>query len=161
VVASTLLIDDDRGFVESIAAAFSAEGIPIDVRTSWDSGVEAFRIGMHELVIADYNLPGSRHGLKLLGEVSQMWASARLVLISGAVTPTAEDLLGTSGLIDRFVPKSADLITTLIEEAIQAAARAAGPTSWQDAARSHGERRAVDEAALDAVDSALSSQLGS
>ena len=160
MLSSTLMIDDQKSFLESMRIAFEAEGINLDVADTWDEGLALFRVGLHELVVADYNLVGSKHGLKLLAEAKRMRSSSRLVLISGAVTPSAGDLLGAGDLVDRFLAKESDLLSHLLEEARDAVLRAEAATSWPDAAQAQIQRGGIDQAALDAVDAALSSQLG-
>lgn len=161
MAAAVLFIDDDAAFAESVAASFEARDLPLDVANSWDAGLALYRAGLHELVVADYNLPGSRHGLKLLLEVKALRPSTRLVLISGRVTPTAADLIAAAGLVDRFIPKTRDLARELIEEAREATRRAEHDTDWRQFAGAHLARNTIDEAALDAVDAALRVQVES
>lgn len=161
MTASVLLIDDDRAFAESVAASFEARDLGLDVAGSWEAGLALYRAGLHELVIADYNLPGSRLGLKLLLEVKALRPSTRLVLISGRVTPTAADLIAAAGLVDRFIPKTTELARELMEEAREADRRAGEDTDWQQVAMAHLARHTIDEASLDRVDAALRVQLES
>jgi ActR/RegA family two-component response regulator len=161
VAASTLLIDDETGFVESVAASFEARDLLLDVASSWESGLALYRAGLHELVVADYNLPGSKHGLKLLLEVKALRPSSRLVLISGRVTPTAADLIAAAGLVDRFIPKTTDMARELIDEGREAERRSMQDTDWRHVAGAHLARSSIDEAALEAVDAALRVQVES
>jgi DNA-binding NtrC family response regulator len=159
--ASVLLIDDDHSFVESVAASFEARDLGLDVAESWNAGLALYRAGLHELVIADYNLPGSKFGLKLLLEVKALRPATRLVLISGRVTPTAADLIAAAGLVDRFIPKTTELARELMEEAREADRRAGEDTEWRRVATAHLARNTIDEGALDQVDAALRVQLES
>lgn len=159
--AATLLIDDDAGFAESVAASFEARDIPLDVANSWEAGLDLYRVGLHELVVADYNLPGSKHGLKLLLEVKALRPSSRLVLISGRVTPTAADLIAAAGLVDRFIPKTPDLARELIDEAREAESRAGQGTNWRQIGGAHLARNTIDDGALESIDAALRVQVES
>src|SRR5436190_1493564 len=102
--ANTLLIDDEVNLVQSIKAAFDIRGLDLDTALSWDDGLQLFRVGLHDLVIADYNLPGSKLGLKLLARIKQLHPSSKLILISGYFDASAEELLPQTNLVDRFLP---------------------------------------------------------
>jgi DNA-binding response OmpR family regulator len=127
---STLLVEDDEAFGASLRSALATRGYGTDLATTWDDGLAAFRTGGHELVIADYNLPGSSHGLRLLAAAKLLVPSSRLVLISGALSPLAEGLARSTSLITFFrkTPGLAGELAPLVEAA---ARRASEPTDWQ------------------------------
>jgi ActR/RegA family two-component response regulator len=131
---ATLLVEDNEAFGASLRSALAARGYETDLATTWDDGLAAFRTGGHELVIADYNLPGSSHGLRLLAAAKLLVPSSRLVLISGA----------------------GELLPLVAE----AAARATEPTDWRgfaagyvaDLDRDFPEVARVDEALQKDID---------
>lgn len=156
---ATLLVEDDEAFGASLRSALAARGYPTDLATTWDDGLAAFRTGGHELVVADYNLPGSSHGLRLLAAAKLLVPSSRLVLISGALSPAAETLAESTSLITFFrkTPKLASELLPLVEAA---ARRATEPTDWQafatgyvaDLDRDFPEVRQIDEALRKDID---------
>ena len=127
---STLLVEDNLELAESLVRLFATEGIRLERAADWREGLECFRVGAHELVIADYNLPGSSHGLLLLLEVKQRMPSTQIVLISGALTEQAERELEPLGLIDAYFRKSSKLAEELLPWVKQARERANQPTDW-------------------------------
>jgi len=77
-----LLIDDDAAITQAAKTTIEAQGLHIEIASTWDDGLAKFYAYSPDLVISDYNLPGSRMGLALLSEVSKLRPSVRLVLIS-------------------------------------------------------------------------------
>src|ERR1035437_171441 len=103
MAARVLVIDDEATFLEPLKALLEARGIEADYETTWEGGREAFRVAQHELVIADYNLPGSDHGLLLLSAIKVLNPATRLVLMSGQLGP--EVRAQVEGVVDRFLEK--------------------------------------------------------
>src|SRR3954463_7259095 len=103
---SALLVEDNDDFAEELEAALKDRGLFIDRASDWEEGLELFRVNGYELVIADYNLPNTDHGLELLAQVKMLIPSSRLILISGALTPGAERALSDVGLLDGYYSKS-------------------------------------------------------
>lgn len=134
---STLLVEDNDGLARSLVSAFNDEGLSVDRARDWDDGLRRFRVGGHELVIADYNLPGSEHGLLLLLQVKQLLPSTRLVLISGALSQRAERALEPLGLIDAYFRKHMGLADELLPWVTDAFKRARQPTDWRRFASGH------------------------
>jgi len=159
MIAHVLLIDDEQAFSDSMRAFFQTAGIELDYAGTWKDGLDAFRVGQHELVIADYNLPGSLHGLRLLLEIRRLRPSSRLILISGALRDEAKDLVPKTGLVDRFLPKDDKLAEELLIEAEAAVKRAEGPTDWQQVARAHVNWAALDDKVVENIDQALKSHV--
>lgn len=158
--AATLLIDDQVPFLESIQAAFEAQGVPLEVASTWEEGVERFRAGLHELVVADYDLQQSKQGLMLLLDVKRMRASTRLILISGAITPTAQEVIEARRLVNAYLPKGPKLIDDLLGEAKAAEDRARSATDWTAAGQAQVDEASIDEEALEKLDKELNQQLG-
>lgn len=86
-MAAALLIDDDQQLLDTIASNATEEGLELRTASTWEEGLALFHILAPTLVIADYNLPGSTHGLKLLLEVKRLRPSVRVILVSGVVNP--------------------------------------------------------------------------
>lgn len=158
-LAATLLVEDDEAFGASLRSALAARGYGTDLATTWDDGLAAFRIGGYELVIADYNLPGSSHGLRLLAAAKLLVPSSRLVLMSGALSPAAEELARSTSLIS-FFRKTPSLAGELLPLVAEAAERASQPTDWgafasgyvADLDRDFPEIRQIDEALRKDID---------
>jgi CheY-like chemotaxis protein len=149
-----LLVEDNDAFARELEAALHDRGLRIDRASGWDEGLELFRVNGYELVIADYNLPDTDHGLELLAQIKMLIPSSRLVLISGALTPGAERSLDDVSLLDAYYSKSdANLTVRLSEHVEQAARDAKNSTDWQafatgyiaDLDRDHPEVRKIDE----------------
>ena len=153
--AHILLIDDNPEFTESIQENFILHGIEIETASEWGEGVSKFRVGLHELVIADYNLPGSNHGLKLLAKIKPLRPSSELILISGATTSVPENKIRISGLVDTYLPKNAALPGILLEKAKLALDRTKQPTNWAETARAHVAGYEVDEKSIEDIDRLL------
>lgn len=158
--ATTLLVEDDADVAETYVKRFNEEeGLPLDWASTWDDALDMFRVAGHPLVIADYNLPGSRHGLQLLLAMKRLVPSSRLILISGAMSPRAESLAETIDFLDGFYPKRLGLGDDLLREAVQVANDAVKPTDWRSFAVGYlaDPRSYQDE--LDAIDAALSTDV--
>lgn len=159
--ADVLLIDDETEFVNSIKISFSELNIPLDTAFTWDEGVRKFQVGLHELVIADYNLPNSLNGLKLLARIKPLRPSSRLILISGLIRNVPEEAILIKGLIDRYLPKTPDISSLLVEEAKDAVKRAACPTNWQIVAAAHILGSEIEESKIDEKDQLLQNNIKS
>jgi DNA-binding response OmpR family regulator len=156
---STLLIDDDAGFAQSFRDFMDSERFSIDTATSWEAGLGLFRVGMHELVIADYNLPGSHHGLRLLAAVRNLRPSTELILISGALPSDAQDLVNTSSLVDGFFRKDEKLGDVVLPQVRAASERTGASTDWRAVADAYIRRRRVDSAELKRIDDYMRDRL--
>jgi DNA-binding NtrC family response regulator len=157
---ATLVVEDDEAFGASLRSALAARGYETDLATTWDDGLAAFRTSGHELVIADYNLPGSSHGLRLLAAAKLLVPSSRLILMSGALSPGAEQLAQKTSLIAAFFRKTPSLAAELLPFVAEAATRAGEPTDWQafangyisDLDRDFPEVKQIDDALRKDID---------
>jgi len=160
MAAHVILIDDEQTFAMSIKSLFEAASLELDCASTWQEGLDGFRVGQHELVIADYNLPGSNHGLKLLLEARRLRPSSRLILISGALNEEkAAELVPRAGLVDKYLPKDSSLAEKILAEAGDAVKRARETTDWTRVAASHLNRAKLDDADIDELDKALRLQM--
>jgi DNA-binding NtrC family response regulator len=159
LAATTLLVEDEKDVAESYVARFNDEGLPLDWAATWDDALAMFRVAGHPLVIADYNLPESKHGLQLLLAMKRLAPHSRLILISGAMSPAAENLAATIEFVDGFYPKRVGLGDALLQEARQVANHASDPTDWRAFASGYltDPRSYQDE--IDRIDAALSTDV--
>lgn len=151
----TLLVEDDPIVVESYLRSFAVDGIEVDVAENWDDALGLFRVVGHRLVIADYNLPGDDHGLKLLVEMKLLVPSAELILISGALSESAEELAARIPLIDRFYPKTEALPEILVEHARAALERTDEETDWRKVGEKYLTPAEVVDSSVAEIDDAL------
>lgn len=126
----TLLIEDDPRFSEPVSAGFELRGIPLDVAATWEEGLAMFQVCAHELVIADYQLPGDSSGFELLIAAKQHRPGTLLVLISGVLSEGAVTILDGSPLVDAYYAKEPTILDDLLRHVAEAAERAALPADW-------------------------------
>jgi DNA-binding NtrC family response regulator len=158
--SASLLIDDHAGFAHSVVAAFRSAGMPLDWADSWDRGIDLFRVAAHELVIADYNLPGSEHGLRLLAAVKKLRPTTRLILISGALRKGAAEVVARSTLVDLYMEKMDEQFEdVLLQEAAEAEERAQEATDWPTVASSYLDGEVLTDAEIDEIDAILRERL--
>lgn len=150
-----LLVEDDPDVIASYRKLFERKGVALDVAETWDEALALFRVVGHRLVIADYNLPGDEHGLRLLVQMKLLVPSSEFILISGALSRDAEELARQVKLIDEFFPKTSTLATTLAERALAAQERADDPTDWQKVGQEYLTPQDAVDAALAEIDDAL------
>lgn len=160
-IASALIVDDDTALLDTWTRLIEANGLAVETADSWESGLIAFHVLSPELVIADYNLPGSAHGLKLLAEVRRLRPTVRLILISGVVEPSQLAAAEALGLADRVLSKgdSAHAIDAIVVEIGKVAAVASSETDWAALADAWIKAAAIDPVSLETLDQLLSSSV--
>ena len=158
-----LLVDDHQALLESVAASANAAGLDLITAASWDEGLALFHIFSPELVIADYNMPGSRMGLQLLAEIRQLRPSVRLVLISGYLD--ADDIVRVQqvGLVDAALTKGSAIETaqSLLDEIQRASESAPGPTDWVAFSHAYLNAASVSSDSIDQLDDIFATKLDS
>jgi len=157
---NVLLIDDNPEFISSIKRDFTDVGIPLDVAETWQQGIEKFHISLYELVIADYNLPGSDNGLKLLANVKPLKPSSKLVLISGMISSVPAEMIKIQGLVDNYFEKDVDISSKLIEEAKKAIKSAKMNTDWKSVAKAHLQGITINEKFVKEIDDLIRKDIG-
>jgi len=158
--AATLLVDDDVGFSASILSTFSESEVLVDWAQGWVEGLELFRVVLHELVIADYNLPRSEHGLKLLAGMKPLRPSSRLILISAALTSKAEEIVKQTRLVDRYLAKTeASFAEELVGEVRRASRRASEPSDWHAVATGYVTQQSIYSNDIKRIDALLQGEL--
>lgn len=156
-MAYALLIDDDAEILRSAVTAVRASGLSLLTASSWEEGLDKFYAHSPELVISDYNLPGSEMGLSLLVEIARLRPSTKLILISGYLNDSDAAEVRSLGLVDDVMSKNDPVETArvIVSEVRRASERAKAPTDWAEFGRAAGEKRAVDPEALARLDGFL------
>lgn len=159
--AATLIIDDDVDLLDTWTRLAHAKGLAVNTAPTWDEGIALFHILSPDLVIADYNLPGSAHGLQLLAEIRRLRPSVRLVLISGAVEPSKLVEVERLSVVDRVLSKgdAGTATSVVLEEIERASSQATRPTDWRAFATASLAAASSDAEALESVDVLLTSSL--
>jgi CheY-like chemotaxis protein len=153
----SLVIDDDADLLESLKATVRQHNLDVVAASTWNEGLSLFHVLSPNLVIADYNMPGSRHGLQLLAEIKQLRPSVRLILMSAYLSEEDMDRVESLGLVDRAFTKGSAVTTTeaILDEIARAAETADKGTDWVEFAKAHVDGQSVSQEALDELDSAL------
>lgn len=156
-----LLVDDNRPLLQSVAAAAEAAQLELATADSWDEGLALFHVLSPELVIADYNMPGSRMGLQLLAEIRRLRPSVRLVLVSGYLDSHDIIQVNQLGLVDAALTKgnAVDTAEAILAEIEAAAGSGAGPTDWVAYADAYLAAASVSEAGIERLDAIFAAKL--
>lgn len=152
MAAEVILIDDRKDFLESMERGFSHYGMSLDCAQTWEEGVAQFRVGLHELVFADYDLPESKNGLKLLVRLKQLRPSSKLILVSGAITSVPEERIKSIRLVDDYLPKTPDILDKMITLTREALKRCRLPSDWSAVAQAHVAGTKIDEKEIEEID---------
>lgn len=156
-MAYALLIDDDTALTSGLAQLAQSEGLDLRIANSWEQGLALFHSIRPVLVIADYNLPGSLHGLRLLLTISRLRPSVRMLLVSAYLNESDVARVEQLGLVDRVLRKLDGVATNriLLEEIRDAAAHANDDTDWVAFAEANRRAAAVSEEDLNQLDGFL------
>lgn len=156
-----LFIDDDKALLASTSANAQVRGFEIDTAESWDEGLASFHVEDHDLVVADYNMPGSRNGLTLLAKIKRLRPTVRVVLISGYLNETDMKAVEGLGLIDRALVKGTeDTTAALMGEIEDAMAKDQDrPIDWLRSAAAYAAPAAVSDDDVEALDRILRGRL--
>lgn len=106
---SVLVIDDDAGIRESLAACLESDGLRVTTAPNGQRGLEVAREAHPEVVIVDLLMPvmnGLQFIQALRGDAAT--AATRVVLMTGA-TPGAPGTDGAAGAADALLPKPFEL----------------------------------------------------
>ncbi len=157
-----LMIDDDEALRESVQRTASLAGFELMTVPTWDEGLTLFHVHSPDLAIVDYNLPGSKHGLKLIAEIRSLRPSVRLILLSAYIDDDDVSEIESLGLVDRAISKvaSGNAIEAILDELRAASERAGRPTNWVDVAVAHQRAETVSSSALDELDRRLKDRRG-
>ncbi|MHB1851798.1 MAG: response regulator [Acidimicrobiales bacterium] len=160
MMASALLIDDDKDLRTSLEAAANDVGLGLRTTGDWNEALALFHVLSPNLVIADYNLPGSEHGLRLLAEIKSLRPSVRVILISGVVDAADLGRAEALGVVERVLSKGDAIAMTkaLLEEIRQAEATVTTSSEWSSVAQAYVNSRAVDQDHFEELDASLRRQ---
>lgn len=154
-----LLIDDDDQIVEVARNIVADAGLELETASSWDEGLDKVYALAPDLVISDYNLPGSEMGISLLIKVAETRPSVRLVLISAYLNEGDVEHVRELNVVDDVFRKISPMDTArrIVEEVRAAARRSEDPTDWVSFSQSSLRQSSVDEDAVAKLDMYLRS----
>jgi ActR/RegA family two-component response regulator len=155
-----LLIDDEADFAETLRASFELRGIRLDVAHTWEGGLALFQVCAHELVIADYQLPGSENGFVLLAAAKQHRPGTMLVLISGVLSSRVGAILQGSEIVDAYYPKEPELLDQLLVHVDEARERVPNTPDWPQIAANWLRRSRATPEEIASFDERLRAELG-
>lgn len=152
-----LLIDDDPEVIRAASDVIRSQGLLIETASSWEEGLDKFYAYSPDVVISDYNLPGSKMGLALLLEVSRLRPSVRLVLISAYLNEDDVEAIRRLNLVDDVIRKTNPMASAkaVIDEVKRASQRVNDPTDWGAFASASLRVSGVDATALETLDGFL------
>ena len=152
-----LFIDDDQGIVDSVEALAESRGFTLASARTWDDGIGKFNALSPDLVITDYNLPGSKFGLRLLFEIAKIRPSVRLVLISAYLNVDDVKQVEQLGLVSRILRKVNPVETAkaLLGEIEEVARAVDAPSDWVSFANAAARTRGIAEEDFDRLDNLL------
>jgi DNA-binding NtrC family response regulator len=154
---TALVVDDDVELLESITSLASTAGLQVSAASTWDEGLIAFQALSPSVVVADYNMPGSRHGLRLLLEMARLRPSVRLVLMSAYLNEDDLSEVRKFEFIDAAFRKI-DPVTTaraILEEIRRANEASQVSTDWVALAKAAMSTRNVSEDDMEKLDDFL------
>ena len=154
-----LLIDDDEALASGLQSLAADEGLELLTAATWNEGLEVFHATAPNLVIADYNLPESSHGLRLLLEIGRLRPSVRMLLVSAYLNEADVEQVMALGLVHRVLRK-VDAMSTgraLLEEIRLAAEVSGKPTDWVAIGEANRRVSDVSEEAFERLDEFLRS----
>ena len=111
-----LIVDDDRDVLESIDAAFRAEGAETVLASDGNQGVKSCQEQTPDLVILDMMLPG-RSGFLALEKIKGREDSPLVIMVTaneGKRHKAYAESLGVDGYVQKPVP-----LEFLIEESVE------------------------------------------
>lgn len=152
-----LLIDDDPEITRSASDLVSSQGLLLETAATWDEGLEKFYAYSPDLVISDFNLPGSEMGLKLLLTISKLRPSVRVILLSAYLNEEDAAKIRELNLVHDVVNKTYPITTAkrILREVKQAADLADRATDWVAFSQALTQVRQVNESAFEELDSYL------
>lgn len=152
-----LFIDDDPEIVRSAADLASSQGLMLETASTWDEGLEKFYAYSPDLVVSDFNLPGSEMGLKLLLTISKLRPSVRVILLSAYLNEDDAAKIRDLHLVHDVVIKTDPIATArrILQEVSEAADRAESSTDWVAFSQASRDVREVDESVFEELDAYL------
>jgi CheY-like chemotaxis protein len=98
-----VVVDDNPNIRRSYSAALASEGYIVHQACSADEALDFLKAKSSsiDLVLTDVEMSGSMNGLALANLIGSRWPKIRLIVSSGRVHPSADDLPAGA----RFLPK--------------------------------------------------------
>ncbi len=154
-----LLIDDDPQIIESAADLVRQQGLTLETASTWEEGLQKFHAYSPDLVVSDFNLPGSEMGLTLLLKMSRIRPSVKLILISAYLNEADVAQIKALNVVADVVRKTTPVETARrILAAVQLSSEsAARPTDWIEFASAASRIHHVDDDAFAQLDRFLQS----
>lgn len=81
-MAPTLVVDDDRAFCTTLAAALRRRGMPAVVAHGYDEALAEAAAWRPARAVVDLRMPG-RSGLELVGALCRLYPELRVVVLTG------------------------------------------------------------------------------
>lgn len=107
---SILIVDDEPLLRMSLADFFLDEGFDVLEAQSADQAIVIMEADPTiKIVVTDVQMPGSMDGLKLAHFIRDRWPPTALIVVSGAVRPTIDDLPATASFLAKPVEPRAVL----------------------------------------------------
>jgi len=162
-VVLALFIDDEKALLDSVKTAASLNNINLVTAQSWDDGIALVHVLAPDIVFADYNLPGSRHGLMLLLEIKRLRPSVKVWLVSAYLNDEDLSQIMELGVIDGAMKKLDPMATMekLFELIRNTNSDAATGTDWVAFADAVVKFNDSQQDKLEAFDALLTNRLGS
>jgi DNA-binding response OmpR family regulator len=83
LAARILVIDDNPGVVDILAAHLRREGYGVSGALTGDEGLQDFILTRPDLVLLDITLPGEMNGIELLKRIRSINPTGRVVVVTG------------------------------------------------------------------------------
>ena len=107
-----LLVDDQPAILRALRRQLARQAkFTVVAAPSVDDAIATLETTDITMILTDYEMEG-RNGVDLLREVRSRWPGTRRFLMSGAMVPAADELIG-SGLVERFFAKPLEFAAIL------------------------------------------------
>jgi DNA-binding NtrC family response regulator len=111
--ADVLLVEDDPLLLDQMAELLGLDGLSVASASSAVDALTLLERGMAPAVlVTDINLAGQLSGLNLARIVAETWPAIRLVIVSGACRPPADQY--PSGAIFFTKPFASGALTAIV-----------------------------------------------
>lgn len=156
-----LVVDDDLALLKSVQSTAEIADLDLVVADNWDLGLALFQVLNPALVIADYNMPNSRHGLQLLVQMRRLAPAVRVVLISGYLSENDLAKVRALDLVDDVMTKgtAVESARSIVDQVGEASSPADTGTEWHEYARGYIRMKSISDTALDELDAMLAGRV--
>ncbi|MEN8161528.1 MAG: response regulator, partial [Myxococcota bacterium] len=119
LMSRILIVDDEQGIRKTLAGLLSDEGYEAPAADDGESGLEAIRAQLPDVVLLDIAMPG-RDGLDVLEELRAAWPGLPVIMMSGhgtIETAVRATQLGAFDFIEK--PLGAEKLLLTIRHALE------------------------------------------